>query len=504
MWRTVIFALRTLLQLPTAEASTPRSRVRGALMDLYLLVRAEGEEQTLTVEGHRLRLTGPYATGAEDNIPPYACVSYVWLSGRLHNPLLPQHLMSDRTLPALGAVIRSVPSSISAFWVDAFCIPYQQPARSATLESMGYIYSAADRVVAALGSEHHDALMEMTRQDWVAEDLLAPFESDGWISSVWTYQEIVNARRHFVTCTALGTPTIDGETFLNRIGDSLQHYKNQRQATSFDVRRSLPHLDAFEDLGGDYMTYSAFERPMLQIMFMLDRRVALEERNKYYTMIGALTAEQTGRNAVAGHGLPALRQKVMDVCVKKGDWSFLYSSTERDQAVPWMPSSQYELRSILPYFVHGSGQSGRVDDEGRVWLEEVAVVKNALAGEQKFDVDAVKNSVVSGPLLRGDSPTATSMDELKALVRDRLTWAGFTGIGRAITIPLSLFYPQAPAPDDTERDLVVCTELKWTFGCPALLVGRAERMTFIPGVLVGALEGDSDAREYMLGSLRLA
>lgn len=151
-------------------------------------------DRTLLINGQHWTLIGPYPTDNKDAIPPYACVSYVWGANRLDNPLFPTHLMSDQTLLALRAVIRAASSEISAFWVDVFCVPYHQPARSATLESMGYIYSAADRVVAALGPEHCEALLEMTKYDWLSEQLLTSFESNAWVTSVCSIRKLLTPK----------------------------------------------------------------------------------------------------------------------------------------------------------------------------------------------------------------------------------------------------------------------------------------------------------------------
>ena len=471
-------------------------------MELYLIVKTNesGADQTLAVDGEQWRLSGPYDADGMNAIPPYACVSYVWGAGRLENSLFPSHLMSDHTLPALQAVVRAAPAGIAAFWIDAFCIPYHQPARSATLESMGYIYSAADCVVAALGSELCEALREMTKRDWLTEDLLSLFESNAWIASVWTYQEIVNAQKVLVTSMTLEAPVIEGDTFLNRIGYSLHMYKQQRPFSSFDMRRVWPQVDAFEDVGGDYMLYSAFNRPALQIMSMLDRRIAQYERNKCYTMIGALTAKRTGRDDAAGEGLASLRKKVIDVSEEKGDWSFLYSSTVRDETEPWMPSSEQELRSVLPYFTHGSGQSGRRDEESRVWLEKVHVMRSVLGKKGEVDVATLKD-IISRLSLNVATDSSVSLGDLKEQVRNVLMSAGFTGRGEEIIMPYGMFYPQESAPSTVDVDVITSTEIFWTFGRPGMLVARGDRGNrYIPGVLIGAPSAGLDVEEYMLGS----
>lgn len=470
-------------------------------MELYLLVpaRESNADRTLMINEQQWCLTGPYSTGTEDAIPNYACVSYVWGAGRLANPLFPHHLMSDQTLPALQAVIRAASPDILAYWVDAFCVPYHQPSRSATLESMGFIYSAADRVVAALGPEWLEALVEMTKCEWLSEELLTSFESNTWISSVWTYQEIVNAQKHFVTSTAPNAPTVEGDTFLDRIGYSLDKYKKRRFYSSFDMRSSMPHLDAFEDLGGDYMVYSAFKRPALQVMFMLDRRVAHEGRNKYYSMMGALTAEKTGSRSAAGEDLPALRKKVISICEEKGDWSFLYSSTVRDDTEPWMPSSEHELRSILPFFIHGSGQSGSRDDTGNVWLEKVLVIRDVFGRRDGIDVANIKDIISKLPL-HVATDANVSLDDLKRQIKGVLANAGFVGNGEPISLPYGLFYPQESVQEEVDVDVIIGTELRWMFGRPGMLVTRKERsVTYVPGVLIGTIGAGMQVEEYMLG-----
>ena len=83
-------------------------------------------------------------------MPPFACISYVWASDRTPNPIFEGKVMSANTVTALVCAAKVASPSVKAFCVDALCIPYTQPARNNTLESMGYIYSVAVEVIVAL------------------------------------------------------------------------------------------------------------------------------------------------------------------------------------------------------------------------------------------------------------------------------------------------------------------------------------------------------------------
>lgn len=50
-----------------------------------------------------------------------------------------------------------------------------------------------------------------------------------------------------------------------------------------------------------------FNDSYFKIMSILNQRAAHEERNKYYTMIGALAAKRTGGKDAIGEGLAGLR-----------------------------------------------------------------------------------------------------------------------------------------------------------------------------------------------------
>jgi hypothetical protein len=149
--------------------------------------------------------------------------------------------------------------------------------------------------------------------------------------------------------------------------------------------------------------------------------------------------------------------------------------------------------------MYGSGQSGRRDEDGKVWLDKVLVIRNVHQREGEVKVAATKDIISKLPLHIAMDESA-SLDDLKEQVRSVLASAGFTGSGKEIVVPYGIFWPQEHVPVDVDVDLIICTELRWTFGRPGLLVARGEKNTiYVPGVLVGETGAGLQVEKYMLG-----
>jgi Heterokaryon incompatibility protein (HET) len=142
--------------------------------------------------------------------------------------------MSDRTLPAIAATIHNHDPDHSAqmIWIDAFCVPTEPLAKRATLESMGFIYgsAAAAQVVVVLSDEAFAVVETMSQLDTAgtlsaAAEILDALENDGWMRSVWTYQEVVNSQHLLFTGEGMVGKFIRGEPFLNRFGHYLGTWK---------------------------------------------------------------------------------------------------------------------------------------------------------------------------------------------------------------------------------------------------------------------------------------
>src|SRR5262245_37388246 len=89
---------------------------------------------------------------------PYICVSYSWGVERTANPFYSGQSMSIRALPALKAThaalaaFEATPDEmrLRVVWLDAACVPPQDPAHTLCLRNMGAIYAAARAVLAVM------------------------------------------------------------------------------------------------------------------------------------------------------------------------------------------------------------------------------------------------------------------------------------------------------------------------------------------------------------------
>lgn len=133
---------------------------------------------TICLENQNWCLSEPLRFGVS-YIPHFAAISYRWGLGRLPNPFHDGHQMSDQTYYALSAAIKN--STCTAFWIDALCIPVNQPARSATLGAMGFIYSIAEEVVVSFPAERSAILKELQNSDRLTDEALLDLENDEWV-----------------------------------------------------------------------------------------------------------------------------------------------------------------------------------------------------------------------------------------------------------------------------------------------------------------------------------
>ena len=468
-------------------------------MELYLLTEAStdvdfGSTPFLHIDGRTWQRIGPLSRDESTTRPEFACISYVWGSERVPNPLDIEKPMSDQTLLSLSAAIKV--STVSAFWIDAFCVPVIQPSRNATLESMGYIYSIAKEVIVALSPDRSGALEEMGRSEKLREQTLLALEHDEWVRSVWTYQEVVNSQSlYFTTTNPLSSAVVDGSTFLNRIGYALHFYKQEHGFNAFDLRRRLRCLDAFEDLIGDWMISAYTDRSALQVMSNLDRRSCTVPQNYYYSMIGSITQLPSYR--AAGLQVTDLVEKTMQICEQKNDYSFIFSTAARNElsATPWRPQPE-PLHSILPYFSHGARQGGRHDAHG-FWLEKMVCLRPVNKVEDANDEKNVQAWLEKLPVPWSSCNPETA---LANDILDFLEQIGFTGSREYLETSFGVFYPQKFLSADHDHDIYIllATQTAWTFGHPGIVKARiAGRWMYSPGVFIGAVD-KSTATDYLL------
>lgn len=441
------------------------------------------EITSINLEGRQWRVTDPFDISDKTVIPKFTCISYLWGEGRCEHAFDSSRQMSDRTLPVLAMVIRNSPNT-SAFWIDTFCVPAKQPLRSATLRSMGFIYNLAADVFVALSVSTFNVIDQWRNKPAETslsniERQLQVLEDDQWVSSVWTYQEIMNSKIvHFVASEpAAGPGLIDGIDLFNQLGQTFQRYKEGRGLNDFEIWSNFPAADALQQLVADWYMSSYLGVSALRVMSNLDRRSSNMPKNYFYSMLGVFTQQPSWleRDSTVAE----LSESLMSLCEQKNDYSFLYSSTPRDGRIGkrWRPKPDF-LHAVLAWHVHGNAQKGYYTSEG-FWLG--SMMKLDISDEVDF---ASKEFIVKG--LHLSTPISSPSNVIASDAFRRLEQIGFTGSNQYVVSAQGLFFPQNQLDLDRSLTVLVSASLRWTFGAPGIAKNFKEGIElFTPGVFVG-------------------
>jgi hypothetical protein len=426
-------------------------------MLLYLLTQVtEGEAGSIEIEGVYWSLTPQLLDASNEGEQQFICVSYTWGKGRKPSPFHDNYEVSDRTIPALTATMRHCSSS-TRIWIDAFSVPLEMQERAQSLESMGYIYSCAAKVIVVLSNGARPVLDQMSKSDRLFPAHLDLLEKEEWISRAWTYQEAVNSKELYFTCDDSRDVIVDGAHFLNCLGFTLSRPENF--GSENDKRQRYPRLDAFEDLIADYQIAGYQERSALQVMSNMDRRAeSTKERpeDHFYAMIGAIIVD---RGSSSGFADPC--QAFMELCERKGDYSFIYSAAKRDSAPSrrWRPESG-DLPSILPLHCWGSGQPGH-EDAGSFYLDRMMVL-------EKSPIDKQGEDFVDQWLVSSRNRAAGSQIPLHQSAYTAIQAIGFRGSSSCLHTTKGFFFPFESISPDQVTSVLVATEVRWSLGAPGL------------------------------------
>lgn len=454
-------------------------------MYLYLLVPSTSPtSRTIEVNG-RLWSLQPFdlENSIDGNDVTYSCISYTWGSGREPSPFNSSFPVSDRTVPALQTFIRHRPAC-SGIWIDAFCVPLTEPERTQTLESMGYIYARANEVLVILSSAAAPALGRMLGSSRLSIADLAVLEHEEWVERAWTYQETVNSKALFLTCEGEASAVVSGEQFFNCLGDALAHGKG----STLDNLHAYPRLNAFEDVMAE--TYvAAYDRAALNVMSNMDRRVQQRAEDHFYAMIGAISVERSS----AIEGLEP-SEAFMRICEKKGDFSFIFSAANRDEGPSrrWRPAPG-DLPSILPWHSFGTGQPGRLCDDG-LWLDSMLIVHPAPPQEET-------ERFAQQWLAARWKDHSYGHQKLEEAMYVKLKTMGFSGSMQCVTTTKGYFFPFEPVTSDLVESIMVSTSISWRMGAPGLVSynnDHTKKKLYTPGVYVGVVE-EKDATSVLLG-----
>jgi hypothetical protein len=490
----------------------------------------ESEPETfLKVEGKKWKVT---EISELDDVPAYTCISYIWggTSERVGNPFHPDFgpaEISSHTLSSLSAAIKTFQSQTPAFWIDAFCIPVYDKNKPetrnekyATLESMGYIYHMATQVAVILSNESYASIAYMVDNMRLRKSVnsiqtnisfsttfnptlgMSCLENDRWISSVWTYQEVMGNGNLFFSPESDGGAPLRFIDCFNAIGLFASKH--------FDIlKKAYPLLDAFLVLGGDWMMGA--ENYALKIMANLDRRRENEEKNYWYARISALTTEKTKQATRAAD--KDLAQKFMDICERLDDYSFIFSSAKRESEqdpgkhkLPlrrWRPRPG-KLPSVLPEHNSGSPQRGRQLDDGSLELHGITVYRIEPQTISDKTIRWLK-SLKDQPGYHYLSTVDLSSPELDIHNTGRecfkiLQAMGFQGSSDYVLVEDGFFFPQWSVLPSERASVLVSTAILYVLGAPALLmdVDEHDNYSYTPGILMGEVAAKRRTGEPVL------
>lgn len=471
------------------------------------------------------RVEGPIDIENAD-VMKYHCVSYVWGSGRekrgeLFNSKIE---ISDQTRPALEASLRAADTlyarselpSTPAFWIDAICVPQEDgPARYGSLESMGWIYRAAESVIIVL-QEPTWRIIKLVAStpnspDALSEEEMEILEHDKWISSVWTYQESINCSKiFFTTASPEGNgDVIPANSFFNCVGFSLDQWKKAMNQPTCQTLSRFPNLNALEDTLADRQMVGYLELPALSILSnMTTRRFDVDfPKNRILASLGVVHKEVSwGKPSTT---IDELAEKFMLVCEAKNDYSFIFTSDERDEThgLRWRPrAKQIGNKSLKPAHLvpivsfygwsepFGEMQGGRRDSEG-LWLETMAPVSPCVFLNRK----ALEHLELwlygtKDPTSRTTSNTGffgwnKGVEDISGSMFMALKSIGFTGSSASIMCESGMFFCQISLDGKEGVEIFVSTTLRWMFGAPGLARWKeGEIKKYSAGVFTGIVD----------------
>lgn len=469
-------------------------------MDFRLLVERTDplSQPSFHLEDRDWTLSQPLDLEHDEHLPPFACISYRWGSDREPHALADGLTMPTRTLPSLAAAIRTC--SCNAFWTDVFCVPAAGPERQSTLENMGYIYSRATEVVIVLGEDTFAVIQKMIQHGLISETDLQILERDKWVSSVWTYQEIVNGRSiHFVsehpTDTSASIQLMD---FFNPLGYSLWKWQAPTGSDTFTVVKAFPNLNALEDILADWRVGAYTLRSAFRVFSSLASKRNADPANYFYAILGTLTQSP---EKLIWNPDQNLAEKVMAICEDKNDFSFIYTAAARDTdpRKRWRPHAASlpldgstvpaVLRPIFAWHCWGEAQRGHYDAAG-FWLHGMTIMQPASSVGERGK-DAISHWLRQPDLQHVDDTI------LGRTVHGAISSVGFEGEAAPILVTEGLiFAPEIVRRGDIVR-LLVSNQIRWLMGAPGLMhISNGNGKQYVACMFIGSfvsLLGDGES-----------
>lgn len=462
--------------------------------------------RTLHLNGRDWYLTELFMT--PDNaatFPNYTATSYRWYDGRLPNPFFDGFLMSNLTLPSLESTMRNSPHG--AFCIDCFSIPAEPPLKGKILDLLSNIFSAASEVIVPLGLNSRNTLpliagtSDLTTTP--AADLEAAMldiDQEQWVKSIWTNKEALSARHYIFTdrswtagaAASTDEPKVPDIRFFNRVAEALMIYSKTKNWTDYDTFEKLPNVDRLVNIGLDrQLSGATYSRSVFQSFSSLDRRFVESDRNFFWGLYGAITQEAVPANRSST--LSDLYGFLFEVCEKKNDFSFIYTTAERSTkpGKTFYPA-QSQIHSILTWATDGNYQTARETDEGIELDGMITLEQKTALGQRGEDFIADWfSSGIPGVMDNGSDASVAS----KAL--KIIQMVGYAGSEDPIFTDDGIFFPQWVVPYSNATDMptvLVTSQLGWSFGSPGFAKVQDQ---YVPGAFIGHVAAQ-EARSILM------
>lgn len=368
------------------------------------------------------------------------------------------------------------------------------------LPSMGWIYNAAASVIVVLDGSIWEIIQSVSTavspRSLTHEELVI-IEEDTWISRVWTYQELVNAREVFFTT---GEPSeeahaIEAHRFLNCVGFSLMKRSEFLDEGYGVVLQTFHNVNTLEDTLADRQTAGYLERTSLGVFSNMAHRNFDPQypQNRLLACMGALTME-------VSWGPPStttveLAEKLMLISEANGDYSFIYTSDQRNNlpGLSWRPNSvQSKALNLVPVVSwHTWGTQNGRNDGSHVWLHDMAplVLTDLIDIEtEKFLDDFLYGSkdLRDPEKLLGGMFRRRGDEDLKVTMLRFLRMTGFTGSEAPQACKTGYFFSQLRLEGRESVELFAANNLRWAFGSPGLARWKVNgQLMYCAGVFTG-------------------
>lgn len=415
--------------------------------------------------------------------PPYTCISYSWGKGRTKNMFEDGQSMSDRTIPAIETTIKAtqVPEHWSsaltcvsrdeqkraealttalgasqAIWIDALCVPSQDPAQAACLRSMGAIYSSATQVFVVLPATCSELLHKIHNTEQMGINELLSLDNDEWMTRAWTYQETANSKMTLFIAEGDGSVLIHEHDFLNAVLTDTTDYANAQGLERAKLAVQFPRLDSLQEMIAEHKLVEYAGRSAYQVMAAMQPRIAEREEDRIYAMIGVVTDLPSDNQDIP----PA--EYFMQVCEAKGDYSFIYCAAPRSDlpGKSWRPVAD-TIRPVLSgLLASGSGVTGRQE---KTYLQ---LDKMCRMMPGAVNPDALK---AIGKFLQNDITGLSTLGIANAVL-ERLRNKGFSGCGDYLELENGYFFPQSECSRPNDVFAIASEDVQWLSGGPGLLV----------------------------------